>query len=299
MAHSYKFCVVQFPAHPSRDERLNLALAIFAGDFLDIRPAKRLDKLKAISAALDAGAVRESVCQLAELDEIIRSNGPISDTDRLSQLASLVSFSFSPLGQFEAESQQTYEAKIASLLSNLVEPEPAPFRSAKRKSTPLLRSIKFSLKKERILARRDEGLEAHRVVPHHQIAEGLWADLMLKNGAWHILQTVDATSDDIPLRRAIQSIGISALVFEQARMVYGAQETNAKLIYQASASIENALTPSLLAAEHQGAKLVNWESGDDQRSLLTNLVKLSEPIEEASVALARVHASTQAKFKLN
>jgi hypothetical protein len=299
MARSYNFCVVQFPAHPIREERLNLALAIFCDGTLDVRPARRLDKLKAISAALDLDAVRDSVCQLSEIDAFVRASGETSPQDRLRELASFASFEFSSLGEFLAPNADAYETTVSELLQRLVEPEPAPTPRANKKPTRLLRALKTVLRTQRILAKKGEGLDTHRVVANHQIAEGLTADLLLKNGAMHVVEAVDASSDDMPLRRMISDVAVSALVFERARMTFGLQQTSTQLVYRASSMLESIITPSLQAAEHQGAQLVNWESLDDQRRFLAYLSSLAEPIEAKNTRAASVHASTQPKLRLN
>lgn len=300
MARSYSFCVVQFPAHPLREERLNLALAIFDRTTLDVRPARRLDKLRALSAALDLDAVRDSVCRLADLDAYIRSGGVFEPEARREQLGSFAAFQFSQLGTFVAPDSDAYEVQVSELLKRLVEPEPAPAPVENKRPTRLLRTLKKALRSERILARKGEGLEAHRVVSNHQIAEGLSADLLLKNGAFHVVEAVDAVSDETSLRRMIADVAISALVFEQARMTFGEQQTYSQLVYRASSSVEGVLSPSLHAAEHQGAQLVNWESMDDQRRFLTYLTSLAEPFTRGDRQIApHVHASTQHKLSLN
>lgn len=301
MARSYRYSIVRFRAHPVREERLNFALAIFHDDQLDVRPARRLEKLKAISAALDLDAVRDSVAALGEVDAVCRRSAAVMPQHRLEYLAALAPFEFSTLGEFHAPSAEAYEAQVTALLKALVEPEPAPAPEVRKKPTRLLRSVKMALKSEGILARKGEGLEAHRVVSNHQIAEGLTAELLLKNGAMHVVETVDAFADEAPLRRMISDVAISALVFEQARMTFGEDDTQAQLIYRASATLEPAITPSLLVAEHQGAQLINWESGDDQRRFLSYLAMLAEPVDRSRKTTGRpsIHASTQAKLNLN
>lgn len=246
-------------------------------------------------------AIQASMNSLNALDEIVRAGGSSLVADRHLELSQMAPFSLSPLGEFVAQNANAYESHVANLLQKLVEPEPAPHIQTKKKSTPLLRSVKTALKAERILARKGEGLDTHRVVPNHIIAEGLTADLILKNGAMHIMQTADAFGDETPLRKAVSSIAISALVFEQARMTFSQDQVRANLIYQASTNLETALRPSLQAAEHQGAILINWDSRDDQRRFLANIAALAEPASSKrdTDRSAIYHSSTQQQFKIN
>lgn len=300
MARCYNFVVIQFPAHPVRNERLNLGIAIFDRDRLDVRATARLEKLRAISAAVDIHTVQNALNQLSRTDQITRNLGSGSPKERLLELSAICPFEFSTMGEFVAPDSESYQRQIDLLLKRLVDPEPAPVGPVAKRSSSLLKSIKSALRSERVLAKRGESLDAHRVVSNHQIAEGLSADLLLKNGAMHIVETVDASSSDGSLKRAISGVAVSALVFEQARMHFGEAHTNTQLVYTASAFFEKSLSPALSAAEHQGARLVNWQSADDQRKFITSLARLAIPLEKGKPRPAvQIDASVQHKFNLN
>jgi len=298
VARWYSFAVARVAAHPARDERLNVGLVVLDGERLDIRPARNLDKIRALSAALESGAVRQSLLNLESLDNTI-SSGSSDAAERLDVLRTMSAFEFTDLGRFEAHSASAYESAVASLLLRLVEPEPAPMKKAVRRSR-LLSSLKAAFKTERVMAKRGEDLSAHRVVAGWPLAEGLSADLVLKNGSMHVIETVDAQSDDVSLRKIISDIAVSALVLEQARMTFGADETNARLVYSASPAHEDIAKPSLRAAEHQGTELINWASHDDRRRFITDITKLAVPADPPSKSKGlNINASTQGRFSLN
>jgi hypothetical protein len=116
----------------------------------------------------------------------------------------------------------------------------------------------------------------------------------------HIIETVDASKPDSSLRKIISDIAVSALTIEQARIVFGSEETNGKLVYQASSATEIAATPALEAAEHQGIELINWASRDAQIKFITTISSLAVPRERKSDKKnLPIHASTQHKFNLN
>jgi hypothetical protein len=252
-----------------------------------------------MSASIDTDSLRGSLLRLEHLDQVVRCEGDVKDADRLTALRSISPFELSPINRFEAHSNATYEHAVADILSKLVEPEPAQLKKSVRRSR-LLSSLKAAFKDERVLARRGEDLSAHRVVSGWQLAEGLSADLVLKNGAMHVIETVDAQSDDISLRKLISDIAVSALVLEQARMTFGDSETNARLVYSASAANETIVTPSLRAAEHQGTKLINWASHDDRLRFIHDITQLATPIEKITKSKnVAINASTQDRFILN
>lgn len=298
MSHSYKFAIAQIHANPGRDERLNLAIVVFDQQKLAVYRARNLDKIKAISAALDVSLVERTLENLVDLDARWGDEFRGSLADRMDVLTQMTPIRFSSVGEFFAADANSYEATIKNLLTGLVEPEPAPPRQSKKKVTRLLTSVKAAFRAEKILAQKGEGIDSHRVLAHQELAEGLTVDLMLKNGAMHVVQTVDASHTE-RARNAIQEIGMSALVFEQARMNFGSAAAVARLVYSANSQLERSIKPSLDAAEHQGAHLVNWESRDDRTRFIVEISDLAEPIEGKSRKSAHVHASTQHRFKLN
>ena len=298
MSHCYNYAIAQLCANPVRAERLNLGLVVFNEDRLEVFPGRNLEKVRAISSALNVGIVELALSQLPSLYDHVLENGASTLDVRLSELASFSPIGFSALGQFFARDADSFNLIVERLVKQLVDPEPAPARVVREKKTKLLASVKSAFKSEKILARKGEGLESHRVVVNEELAIGLSADLMLKNGLMHVLQTVDASHSD-RARKAIQEIGTSALIFEQARMNFGPDLTAPRLVYSANASLEKSIGGALAAAEHQGATLVNWDSRDDRIRFIVDISSLANPLEDRSTRFSAVNASVQHRFRLN
>ena len=272
MERCYKFSLVRFETGSSRDERLNIGLVVFHEDHLEVRVARRLDKLRAISGALSPDDVKKILSSLSDFDRRSRDSGNISWKDRFGVLSQLGPLKLSAPGDFVSDNALDYEQRIESIMTALVDPEPS-VKVVRAKRSRLLTHVKRQFKSERVLAIRGEGLESHRVVTNLQIDDGLIA-------AMHVLETVDASAEG-GLRRAISEIGVSALVLERARMKYGNKKTNTSLIYSATAEMERIAEPSLKAAEHQGAKLVNWASDSQRLGFISDISSLATPIPEA------------------
>ncbi len=299
MARTVSYAIIQLRSHFARAESLNVGLALFTDTGLDVRLARRLDKVRAISAALDVDSFRSNLLAIAEVDRLLVEHGTTSAQDRRNELHDLGYVSLSDIASFECASPGLYEPTIARLIELMVDPEPAAVRPG-RSRTRLLSMVKKSLKKERILGRHGDDLGNHQLVPDVELAEGLVADFLLKNGCMHVVETVDVSSDEVSRQKIVRDIATSALIFEQARMSFGANDTCARLIYDASATIEKVAMPSLRAAEHQGAELINWRSGDDQRRLLVRLSELAKPTElKTGSHSPRFITSNQSRLKLN
>lgn len=278
MVRSYRFAIVRLAPEGMRDERVNIGAAVFSEEDIDVRLSRRLDKVRAISAAFDHSDLDSLAQLISEQDSDIRSAGISDPAGRWSALGRIGPIQLAPLGTFVASDGEGYEHRIRSILKAMVEPEPAPVLERMKRSR-LMSRLKLSLKSERILAGRGENLDSHRVVSNWPLAEGLVADFVLKNGAMHVIETVDFSRDEVSVRKAVSDIAVSALVLEQARMSYGREETRARLVYDARTSAENAARPSLDAAANQGAQLVNWASEADRTKLLNELTSLARPTE--------------------
>lgn len=300
MARYYNYTVAQLSSDAVRNERLNLAILIFEDDRLSVKLPKSLDKVRAVSGALNTDTLRDSLTNLANIDDYARQQGASTPAERLLVIQELTSLGLSPLGEFTAPSADIFDRTVRNLITQMIEPEPAPARLHRTRPTKLLTDVKTAFRNERVLAQKGEDIDAHRIVTNYKVAEGLPADLILKNGAMHVIQTADASSDESSAKRVISSIAISALVFEQARMGFGDSNTKARLIYKANSMMESLITPSLDAAEHQGAKLINWDSRDDRVKFIVELTSLASPLEVSrkNQRLA-IHASTQKRFDLN
>lgn len=298
MSGEWDYAIIQV-GDDRRGERLNAALAIFTPDGIDIRLPRRLEKLRALSAALRFDDVRSALENLSDLDRFARHSGATSPAERMKIIGEVCPFKFSSSERFVAPTKRAYEEWVSKLLIFYVEPEPDLPRKVVRR-TRLTTAIKKAFRQERVLARKGEDLAAHRVVANVTIADGLAADFVLKNGAMHVIETVDASSDIISLKKAVTEIAVSALVLEQARMTFGENATHSQLIYDASAAIEKLAAPSLEAAAHQGAELVNWSSHDDRRRLLAQIAMLAEPLpSKKDAALVGIHGGLQRRLDLN
>ncbi|WP_100965187.1 DUF3037 domain-containing protein [Bosea sp. FBZP-16] len=276
MARSYNFAVIRLAPNDTRDERVNVGIAIVTDDGLDVRVSRKMDKVRAISNAIDAGALRDLVLSMREVDAQLQLAGLKSPNERLEHLNRIGPLMLSTSGAFMAETMEAYERRIESIMTAMVEPEKAPTR-VREKRTRLLTQMKKVFRQERILAQRGEGLGSHRIVPGVEMEEGLVADLVLKNGKFHVVETVDASAEAETPRKALSDIGISALVLERARMKFGSN-ISTRLVYVASPSVERIAIPCLEAASHQGAELVNWASQSDRRKFVADFASMADPI---------------------
>ena len=275
MAQYYKFAIIRFAPDDTRDERLNIGIVIFTDTGVDIRMPLSLKKIRALSPAIDTVILRELMENIKEIDSSFGITG-IEISQRIKRLSRVGPLTLSEAGTFVAQDERAYENRISSIMKTMVDLELVPHR-VKEKRTKLLTQVKQSFNRQHVLATKGEDLDSHRIVSRYELATGLVADFVLRNGVLHVIETIDASGDYESSHRAIVDIGMASLILEHARIKFGASETKRRLVYQASAALENSAAPSLEVAKNQGALLTNWASDSQRNEFIRTLSDLAIP----------------------
>ncbi len=278
MDRFYKFAIIRFAPDELRGEQLNIGVAICSDSDFEVRATRRLDRVKSISGALDLDSLSALLKNLRSLDADNRQAGKLPLEERLAKLSQIGPLIMSQHGTFRASDAKSFEERVGSILKRYVEPEPALSRPRTKKSR-ILTEIRSAFRKQRVMAQKDEDLDSHRIVANFELDEGLTADLVLRNGVYHVVETVDVSGDTSTYKRAVADIAVSALVLERARMRFGDDSTKGRIVYSASSSMESIAQPSLEAAAHQGTELVNWASEQDRNRFIQGLSILATPLE--------------------
>lgn len=280
MAHSFSFAIVRIAPDDVRDERINVGVVVFRDGRLDLRLAARIQKIRAISGILTLADIEGVGTAFSRIDELSLALTDAPVEQRYLAISRVGPFALSSLGSFVAQDEDAYEARISYIIRSYVDTEVSQ-RAAKSKRSRLLTIVKKAFREERVLALNDEDLTSHRIVSEFTVDDGLVADLALKNGVMHVVETVDATSDVESLRKAVADFGVSSLVLERARMKFG-DKTTTRLVYSASSQIEAHVAPSLEALENQGVCLINWADEAAQLAFVSELTQLANPREKAT-----------------
>lgn len=293
MANSYRFWLIQFPSHEMRGELLNVGLLFERDGNFEVRTGRKLEKLKAISAAIDASDVETEIAELPGLLSGCSPEEVVSCLQSESFLAPIFK------GEVVPPSADLTDYYFTDLMARYVDSEPAPPKPVRKRPSRLRQEIRSALLSEQILAHPSEGLESHRVLYKHKLSEGVEADFVLKNGSLHVVESVDAASENSTLQRSLYEIAMSALTFEHARINFGNNSVKPRLVYNATPQLETALEPSLFAAQHQGAELINWASSEARGAFLETLATLAESRDETKRGPDLFHASSLPRRQLN
>lgn len=276
MVSSFEFAVMQFASHQVRGEALNIALIVNGPRGIEVLGSRRLDKISAISAAVSVEEVRDDLDRASDLiAKLIGEKRSFSESIQEFSLFSCLKLNL--FGSIVAHDQQSFDEEISRLLTQLVEPEPAPPRPHKKRDTGLKADIRHVFKNNRLLAKKGDTLQNHRVISNHPISDDVVLDFALQNGALHAFETVDVSDASWSVKRAFNEFAISVFTLELAKISIKSQLVKPNLIYRSSSSIEEIVRNSLDTAESQGITLFNWNSNEDKIRLLEKVEKYAAP----------------------
>jgi hypothetical protein len=293
MERSYSYSIVKLNAHPVRGERLNVGIVVFLDDGLDVIIADRLEKVRAISAAVEPEMVRRSIESLSQSDDLLRLEGIEKPAERVKSLSAMSALEFSSLGSFYAN-EDRYRSEVERLVRVLLNPEP-PLPVIRTRKPKLFDELRSHFASSGVLARPDEDLSSHRVLQNYRFADGMAADFLLKNGKYHVLKIVDLSFDGIHPNKIVQNIAVSALTIEQARLTFGRSETASRILYRVSSELRSLASIPLRAAESQQIEIVNWDDVESRRQLIHDIMSLANPIHFDK----NVGVLDQGRLKLN
>ncbi len=229
---TFKYSLIRVTPNLEKGETINVGLIVYLGDDIDVRMLNSVSKLRAIDKGLGLDYLEELTGTLFHLSHAI------TDIKLLPRLFK-GSLSLSDFGSFTIASSENYESKLNELMNRLVNPHKKPYKRINKK---IFFDIRDNFQKQGILGKYEEDIFHHKVVTNYPISadEGLVADFLLKNGKYHLTETVDFRTENT--KKQMGESALSALTISKAHEVYNnnidsfviyaaettAQESNAK-----------------------------------------------------------------------
>ena len=186
MAHIYNFAIIRVSPDPRRGELVNIGIVVFLPSKLDIHLLPSLTKVHALHGELDLTQLYDLP---AKMNAFMPKRAPTSDRHRLIRQLGMVELS--ELGQFQAEKEQ-YDVIVEKLMTKLVKPTVGA-REVVFDSSGLVSQVRKVLKDVKLLGRRPDDIEKHKIVPNFAVdaEKGLYADFAGKNSIHHFTETID------------------------------------------------------------------------------------------------------------
>jgi hypothetical protein len=198
MAHTFNYAIIKAIPDQRRGERVNVGIVVFHPDYIDLRFSD-LAKLRALQGGNWDQYAADACNRIA--GSFNSNEKPQAFLQRISLVETVLRFS--DVAWFSIENVNQYEGELADILATLVtRPRPAQRVKTTRINTEIARTFRTA----GVLAAPGEGIDAHRVVQNYSVsqADDLTADFAVKNGAWHVVATLD-------LRRANVGKGQAAI----------------------------------------------------------------------------------------
>src|ERR1700722_13910790 len=97
MTHSYNFSIIRLESDELRGERINIGALILKEVGIDLRLTRRMERVRAISAAVDLDSLNGLLGNLKGLDDLNRQSGITDPIERLNKI--------SRVGRFHCQSR--------------------------------------------------------------------------------------------------------------------------------------------------------------------------------------------------
>ncbi len=252
MARSFDYAIIQAVPDPRRGERVNIGIAAFGSDDLDVRifETRKLTAITARSWDADIKAFAEMLKNLDDTSLLAK--------DRISQLKSVEGvFALSAAGWFEADTADQFETAMKEITKSLVT---KPKRARRGESSSVISEISSELRKAKVLAGKDDELSSGLVFRSYPIASGLEADFAQQNSQFHIAAVLDLRANNPQLAQA----ALKGVVLDQANERF--ENVHRVGIYSAAKERLPELRDNLAILRPYADDIYNWEDQHDREN---------------------------------
>jgi hypothetical protein len=261
MARSFEYSVLRVVPDERRGECVNIGIAVFRDEGIDIRITSSLAKVAALNGDVDLDSLRNLPTLINDWTQGITGGAR-------AQQALLTSFGIiavSELGNFEAETDAIYQQRVAYLMRALVTPVAAD-TAARTPATKLKTALKAKFRKNHILGAGTLDIAKHLVVPDYPIDEdeGLFADFVLKNGAYRVTETADLRAASVSNLGRVRVASLAAIKLHKAKETFG-KSTQTFVVY---ASRKDPSSHSLNLLGDYSDRVFNLESYKDMATYM-------------------------------
>lgn len=246
-------------ASASRQEVINVGLVIFRKQGIDVRILESSAKIRLIDGASDQDDLNVLKKQYEELCALS------STAEEQFEILSLFKGRtyISGLAEFVIDENSQYESKVARLFNKLV--KPYAFKKAKVSNTRFATTLKNKFKALDLLAQDPSELSQHKIVHNYPISEnsGISADFLLKNGKFHLTETIDYNLNDASAK--FKETSFKLMTFMEGKNVLDG-DVNNYFVYKATPQREAEVFQQINLAENYSDRIFNFESQEDTSS---------------------------------
>ena len=259
----YFYSIIRLIPNPVRSESVNVGIAIQTPEGPDVRMINSMAKINAITNNYKA----DNLTKLKNQIEDFLLNGV--DLNQLSVFYQ-GAISLSNIGSFTLSTHDDYESKILEINKLFITPEKAT-RVISVSQRRIITQLKSQFNKYGILGRDLSDISNHKVVTKYPLSEdeGLYAELLLKNGAYHLTETLDFRSDN--LKQKLGDAAIKAVTMDKAKVIWD-KKVNTFLVYAAEPKHEKIHSTQLSLIDNYADKMFNILSNKDMSEYFEHML---------------------------
>lgn len=230
------YSLIQFTPDRKRNETINIGLLVFMPHAVSVHVCESIRKIRAVDGATSTNDLKQVEVRLEKIfSSMDRSPELFSKEFEFRRGMMPSSYQLSSLGYFSAATEDEANLRINRLMADLVIP-PKP-RMRKERGARIITNLRNIFKNHNLFSESLDDILNHRVVERFPISEraNLHADFALKNGVYHITETIDLGTKDAALK--FKEAGLKSFIMAKAKLELGG-ETRCYAVYSAGASDE-------------------------------------------------------------
>lgn len=266
---NYEFAVLRVVPNVMRGERVNVGIAVFDADGnIGIHLDASKNRLCSFDPNLSAIKWDEWHTQV---QQILASMPADSRSYWLAHGLHPV-VADEKRGMFRAD-EESYEDNVQDLLRRLVSVPSREVRAQRRLSPQpagLHAQWKGWFKAQHIMGKRLDDVANHQIVESYPVSAdtNTFAEFAFKNGALHIMETLDLRHIDRLTQRQLNQAAFKSVVLDEAQeLVRG----GGRRIAVISATDYNAVRPAVRMVERMADDVIRMESTDDVSRLVRHI----------------------------
>lgn len=231
-----KYSLIQFTPDRKRNETINIGLVAFMPDSIVVNLCESIRKIRAVDGAISGNDLKNIETMLQKIfSKSVPESQEIESRFEFLKLILPDSYQLSTLGCFSAATREEANLKISLLMNELVIP-PRPVITRER-GARIITNLRTIFRQHDLFSESVDDIFNHRIVEKFPISEksSLRADFALKNGVYHITETIDLGARDASMK--FKEAGLKSFVMAKAKLELG-KETKCYAVYSASAADE-------------------------------------------------------------
>lgn len=252
--NNYKFRIIRITPSPIRSETINVGILVIGPSGPDIRLIESEKKIKAITTCYGLENLEKARIQI---ETMLNLGADIEQVSHFFQ----GSFCLSTPGTFTAYNELDYEAKINELNRMYISPEKSN-KTSKVSQKRIITELKDKFESNGLMGKSIQDIYQHKVVQGYPLSEpeGLYAELLLKNGIYHLTETLDLRGQNN--RQKMGDSAFKAVTMDAAKSKWE-KEVKTFVVYAADSNQEKSNFKQLNLISSYADNMYNLLSDED------------------------------------